>query len=258
MKVYLSAASYGCLSGKVARAATLALQAAACARQRAAALDDEIKAMHETVAETATLRGERDEARRALDEACRSLGEARGAEAKTKDMLATLQKTHEDAVAAQATDALRVGRLEAALERHGTDLVEATAKAARAEGSLARKADEVKRLETTLRQREQDAVEANERFEEILAKRDADDQAAVERLQACIADRDAETRGVLEKAKATEAHSLKLKETLAAAEANAAAYTAKYHLLEASTSAGSARVRALEERMTGPRPASFL
>ena len=84
------------------------------------------------------------------------------------------------------------------------------------------------------------------------------ERAAVERLQACIADRDAETRGVLEKAKATETHSLRLKEALAAAEANAAAYTAKYHLLEASTSAGSARVRALEERMTGPRPASFL
>ena len=55
---------------------------------------------------------------------------------------------------------------------------------------------------------------------------------------------------MLDQAKATEAHSLKLRETLAAAEANAAAYTAKYHLLEASTSAGSARVRAIEERMT--------
>ena len=214
--------------------------------------------MRAATAETATLRGERDEARRSLEECQTLLGTARGAEAKAKDDLATLQKAHEDLAAAQATDSLRVGRLEASVEKYGSDLVEATAKAARAEGSLARKADEVKRLETMLQQKEQDAVEANERFEAILAKRDADDRAAVERLQACIADRDAETRGVLEKAKATEAHSLKLRETLAAAEANAAAYTAKYQLLEASTSAGSARLRALEERMTGPRPASFL
>ena len=211
---------------------------AAEARQRAAALEDEIKAMR-AVAETATLRGERDEARRSLDESHSLLGQARGAEAKAKDDLATLQKAHEDAVAAQATDSLRVGRLEAALEQHGSDLVEATANAARAEGALSRKADEVKRLETIIQQKEQNAVEASQRFDEILAKRTPDDRAAVERLQACIADRDAETARVLEKAKATEAHSLKLRETLAAAEANAAAYTAKYHLLEASTSAGS-------------------
>ena len=48
---------------------------------------------------------------------------------------------------------------------------------------------------------------------------------------------------------------MKLRETLAAAEANAAAYVAKYHLLEASTSAGSARVRAIEERMTAQEAA---
>ena len=112
------------------------------------------------------------------------------------------------------------------------------ANAARAEGSLARKADEVKRLEAIIQQKDQDAVEASQGFEECLRKRDADDRAAVERLQVCIADRDAETRGVLEKAKATEAHSLKLRERLAAAEANAAAYTAKY-ISRSSTSAGS-------------------
>ena len=227
-----------------------ARDAAAEARQPAAALEDEIKAMREAVAQTATLRGERDEARRSLDECQTLLGQARGAEAKAKDDLAALRKTHKDAVEAQATDALRVGRLEAALEQHGTDLVAATAAAARAEGALSRKADEVKRLETIIQQKEQEAVEASQSFDEILAKRDSDDHAAVERLQACLQDRDAETRGVLEKAKVTEAHSLKLRERLAAAEANAAAYTAKYHLLEASTSAGSARVRAIEERMT--------
>jgi hypothetical protein len=116
----------------------------------------------------------------------------------------------------------------------------------------------VKRLETIIQQKEQNAVEASHRFDEILAKRDSDDHAAVERLQACLRDRDAETARVLDQAKATEAHSLKLRETLAAAEADAAAYTAKYQLLEKSTSAGSARLRAIEERMTGPRPASFL
>jgi chromosome segregation ATPase len=239
-----------------ARQALVAAQDEALeARRRTSALEDEIKAMRAEAAKNSTLHGERDEARRSLDECQALLGQARGAETKAKDDLAALEKVHEDLAAAQATDSLRVGRLEAALEQHGTDLVEATANAARAEGALARKADEVKRLEAIIRQREQDAVEANERFEEILVKRDADDRGAVERLQACLRDRDAETARVLDQAKATEAHSLKLRETLSAAEANATAYTAKYHLLEASTSAGSARVRAIEERMTAQEAA---
>ena len=227
------------------------------ALERVAALEAELstanmaaKDLAEARRAAATQRGERDEARRALDEATSAAGRARGDAAKAVDDLEQLQGTCDAAVDAQATDALRVGRLEAALEQSGSDLVAATATAARAEGTLARKAAELARLGAALQQKEKDTVEATQRFDAILATRDADDRAAVERLQKCLQDRENETSRVLVKARATEAYSLRLKGTLAAAEANGAAYAAKYHLLETRTAEGSARVQALEERMT--------